>query len=345
MTPKELVLRAVRFQEVPRLPAAVLDGHLWMMRRHGLSQRSLLDMPDEDYADLLVNTCEETGSDIVFAGSACIVAVQEVMGSVCDYSAVAAPVRTVKRAVRSLEDLRRFDAEAVWAAAARHPIVAGHRRRMELLRKKVGDRKLIMAFSLAPLTMAMTLVGMEDLLAGLSEEADLAAEAMEFGMALTRHMLDDQVAHGATGISMADPVSSVNVVSQETFLTLSLPRIRRMADAMRRHGLPIMLHICGDSTARLEPLRDAGVDIFSFDGGDLRAALETARGSYALFGNLDPVGLILNGTPETVAGRAAELAAIAGHGGGFILAPGCDLPPAAPLENVLAMTGAVRRRA
>jgi uroporphyrinogen-III decarboxylase len=40
---------------------------------------------------------------------------------------------------------------------------------------------------------------------------------------------------------------------------------------------------------------------------------------------------------EEVKKLSIERCQLAGKNGGFILAPGCDLPNATPLENVLAM--------
>ena len=92
MTGKELVLHAIAFQEAPRVPTAVLDGYLWLLNRRQMSQGDLLAMDDEKAAALVVEHYADLGSDMVFAASSCGSALQEVMGGVCDYSAVAAPV-------------------------------------------------------------------------------------------------------------------------------------------------------------------------------------------------------------------------------------------------------------
>ncbi len=343
MTGKELVLHAIAFQEAPRVPTAVLDGYLWLLNRRQMSQGDLLAMDDEKAAALVVEHYADLGSDMVFAASSCGSALQEVMGGVCDYSAVAAPVAVTKPAITDLEQIRGFDVDTVWEKLQQHPIFQSHRRRLQAMHRMVGEEKLIMAFSLGPLTMASTLVGMENLLAGLYEEPELVDEVLDFGQALSHRMLDDQMKHGATGISIADPLSSVNLISEDTFLNICLPRVKKTAQSMSHHGVPILLHICGDSTARLEPLKEAGIQIFSMDGGDLKTVLETAKGHYAVFGNLNTVSIMLNAAPDEVARQAKELCDIAGLHGGFILAPGCDLPPATPRENIVAMTGAAHR--
>jgi uroporphyrinogen decarboxylase len=58
-------------------------------------------------------------------------------------------------------------------------------------------------------------------------------------------------------------------------------------------------------------------------------------------GNLDPVELLWRGTPEAVAREARQAIADAGTHGGFILGSGCEVPVAAPKENIQAMIQAV----
>jgi uroporphyrinogen decarboxylase len=56
-------------------------------------------------------------------------------------------------------------------------------------------------------------------------------------------------------------------------------------------------------------------------------------------GNMDPVGVLQQGTVDEVRAACRDCVERAGPGPGFILAPGCDLPPTTPEANVKAMTG------
>jgi len=63
---------------------------------------------------------------------------------------------------------------------------------------------------------------------------------------------------------------------------------------------------------------------------------------HTVFGNIDPAGVLCNGAPETV--REATLALLercAAHPN-FVLSSGCDIPPAAPVENIDAFFEAAR---
>jgi uroporphyrinogen decarboxylase len=74
----------------------------------------------------------------------------------------------------------------------------------------------------------------------------------------------------------------------------------------------------------------------------LKAASERVGSRVCLMGNLDPVELLWRGTPVAVAHAARQAIADAGQPGGFILGSGCEVPVAAPRENLNAMIETVR---
>ena len=57
----------------------------------------------------------------------------------------------------------------------------------------------------------------------------------------------------------------------------------------------------------------------------------------ALFGNLSPAGIILEKSVDEVYKASIELCRSMKSWGGFILAPGCDVPPDATTESLIAM--------
>ena len=69
---------------------------------------------------------------------------------------------------------------------------------------------------------------------------------------------------------------------------------------------------------------------------------KTAVGSRAtLRGNIDPVGVVLEGTPEQVLEASRECIKNAKEGGRFILALGCTVAYNTPRENIRALQRAV----
>jgi len=53
-----------------------------------------------------------------------------------------------------------------------------------------------------------------------------------------------------------------------------------------------------------------------------------------VMGNIDPVGVLKNGTPESVREATLSLLERCAKYPNFVLSSGCDMPPMTPLENI-----------
>ena len=96
-------------------------------------------------------------------------------------------------------------------------------------------------------------------------------------------------------------------------------------------------------TSVLESMADTGAHILELDHKvSLKTAAERVGNRVCLMGNLDPVELLWRGTPVEVTWAAQKAIADAGSSVGFILGSGCEVPMAAPRENVTAMIQTVR---
>jgi uroporphyrinogen-III decarboxylase len=87
-------------------------------------------------------------------------------------------------------------------------------------------------------------------------------------------------------------------------------------------------------------MASSGADVLELDHMvDITAACETVGPGIALWGNLDPVRVLAQGTKETVAHSAAALlkkVKAAGHRR-FVLSSGCTLAMETPSENLQAL--------
>ena len=75
---------------------------------------------------------------------------------------------------------------------------------------------------------------------------------------------------------------------------------------------------------------------------DLARARRALGGKVALAGNMNPVSVLQASSPEGVAAACRDCIRSAGPSPGYIVMPGCDIPPSAPVENVRAMTAVAR---
>ncbi|MBQ4274377.1 MAG: methylcobamide--CoM methyltransferase, partial [Clostridia bacterium] len=61
-----------------------------------------------------------------------------------------------------------------------------------------------------------------------------------------------------------------------------------------------------------------------------------------VMGNIDPVGVLRMGTPESVREATTELLERCSTYPNFVLSSGCDMPPKTPWENINAFFAAAK---
>jgi len=105
----------------------------------------------------------------------------------------------------------------------------------------------------------------------------------------------------------------------------------------------VKLHICGNITHILPHLAQAGADILDADWMvDMEYARSVMGTDVWLCGNLDPVSVVQDGTPESIRQAYKDLRA-KNIGEKFIFMAGCEITPFTPVENVQAMNEARKR--
>ena len=102
-------------------------------------------------------------------------------------------------------------------------------------------------------------------------------------------------------------------------------------------GARVRLHICGNTSKILAGIGRLGCEIVDLDYFVPVADARRAMGpDQVLLGNLDPVRVLRDGTPESITAAIAECHRQAGPR--YIVGAGCEIPRDTPPENVLALT-------
>lgn len=142
---------------------------------------------------------------------------------------------------------------------------------------------------------------------------------------------------GAELVCQSEPVSSGDMISKKIFEKLALPYIKSANNGINGRVKAKMLHICGKTTKILDFIPQTGADFFSLDYKvNLTLAREKLGGKIAFGGQLDPIKVLLEGAPKDVENAAEKCITDAGLNG-YVLMPGCDVPPKTKMENVQAM--------
>lgn len=144
---------------------------------------------------------------------------------------------------------------------------------------------------------------------------------------------------GADIILIADPTSSGDAVSKNTWEDLGAPCVAELSKELKKYSpqIKLMLHICGDTNDRLDSMYNTGVDCLSVDQKvDLSHARQVLGPNACIMGNVDPTYLLAFGRLDEVTERAKKCIEEAGQEGAFILSGGCLIVDAPP-ENISGM--------
>lgn len=143
-----------------------------------------------------------------------------------------------------------------------------------------------------------------------------------------------QLAAGADLIGVGDAAASL--VGPQIYDEFVWPYEKRLVDGIHAMGGRVRLHICGNTGDLLGNMGRLGCEMIDLDSMVPLAAARQAMGPrQVLLGNIDPVRVLRNGTPESVTAALAVCAAEAGPR--YIVGAGCEVPRETPPENVRAM--------
>jgi len=206
----------------------------------------------------------------------------------------------------------------------------------------------IIGFVQGPFTTASNIPGADKLAKWILKKPDVAHQllrlATDYQAELAKYFVERYGAERVIPLQ-AEPATSNQMISPKQFEEFALPYIKELCDRMLALGIKhIKMHICGEQNANLEHwakinFGDPGLLSFGHE-----VTMETASKYFPndiIMGNTDPA-LLQNGTPEEVyEDTKICLAQGMKHTTGYMLTPGCELPPMAPAENVWAMMQAV----
>jgi len=182
----------------------------------------------------------------------------------------------------------------------------------------------------------------------LVKKPDLAHHVLRLATDYTLKVLEywkDTLGIEGTVIFGSDPSTANQLLSPRQFEEFAMPYQIEVHKKITALGWQtVFQHVCGEQNENLPywakiPMGNPGIISIGHEV-ELAKAAEYFPNDI-IMGNLEPA-IIQTGTPEEIY-QAAKKVIEDGKKipGGFIFAPGCELPPRAPAENVMATTRAV----
>ncbi len=339
LRPKEILLEAFNLGTPERVPAVIFGGGMWTIKNSGQNFMYYIGKPRE-YAELIIKTADVLQSDMVYPGSGYNNFLAAAIGGKIKVRHIGAP-DLEGPIINSPEDLEALEIERIHEDEALQTIWKAS----EIVYNEIGDRYLVGTTQWGPFTKAGNLRGVEQLMRDVYKNKEFASKVIEFAKDLIMAFYEPLVKDvGMDAISIADPTASGDLISRKHFLEFALPALKDLINTMKKRGVETFLHICGDTSDKLREIAETRAGCFSLDHKvNLADAKKELQGIICIAGNVDPVSVMNEGTPEYVEEVSRKCIEDAAEGGGYVLCPGCDIPPTVPLENIQAFINSTRK--
>ncbi len=215
---------------------------------------------------------------------------------------------------------------------------------IRLLKEHFGDSVLIEGSCAAPYSSVGLLFGLDDAMVLAATEPELLERACDFFVELQARYIRAQVEAGAHAVWIGDCNAFSGMLSLAQYRKFAFPSCKRLVDEAHRCGAIVHLHNSEISPPYLAAEAELGVDIVNCGPAvDMEEVVKALRGKVCLSGNLDPIEVLMRGTPQQVASKAERLVKLCYPGGGYLFNTGEMNPRDVPAENMRAMVEAAKR--
>lgn len=331
MSGRELVQCALSGAEIPRFPTGPLAVHFcsrmagYSIRQYSTHARFL--------AESVLRYYERFKPDAVWISADTWVSAEAMgvkVGSTTDdqpLGGIGSPL------IQTAMDLNRIPT-ADPSTQGRCPLILEALSRVS---DQLGDDVFIVAcFDQYPFSLAAALAGINEIMLKLTDDRAFVVALME--RCLEQGAAYAKALHEAGAHMLSGGDAPAGLVSPQIYRELILPFERRLIARIKANvNKPVSLHICGRALPILADMAESGADVLEIDHKvNLEKACPTVKPNVAIWGNLDPVNLLAQGSPLQVretARHAVQTVKAAGRKR-FVLSSGCTLAMETPEENL-----------
>lgn len=208
--------------------------------------------------------------------------------------------------------------------------------------QKITDRP-VFAGVIGPFSLAGRLTDVTEAMIYCYEEPEMMHAVLEKASSFLIEYVKAYKAAGANGIVMAEPLAGL--LSPDLAQEFSAQYVKKINEAVRSDDFIVIYHNCGNTAIlTIDSILSTGSDAYHFGNAiDMEEMLAHIPEDVIAMGNIDPAGVLRNGTPEKVKQATAALLQACGGHKNFVISSGCVIPPATPWENIDAFFEAVQK--
>lgn len=198
--------------------------------------------------------------------------------------------------------------------------------------RAITDRP-ILGGCIGPFSLAGRLYDMSEIMVLIYQDPDAAhvllSKCTEFILKYCRALKET----GVDGVVMAEPAAGL--MSNDDCKRFSSDYIKYIVDQVQDDTFSIVLHNCGNTGHCTKAMVATGSAAYHFGNKcDMREVIKDVPPTALAMGNVDPVSMFKEGTPEKMYEYTSQLLRDMAQYPNFVLSSGCDTPPHTPLKNI-----------
>ena len=215
------------------------------------------------------------------------------------------------------------------------------------IRDRFGDTVLVQGAAAAPYSCVGLTCGLSETMMLAMTDRGLLDDMCAFFVEQQYRFIKAQVDAGAHAIWLGDCNAYSSMISIGQYRDLAFPSCKELVDRCKRDfGAIFHLHNSETQVPYLLEEAKLGVDIISAGpDADIAAVKQAMTGVCCFTGNLDPIEVLMRGTPGQVAAEVERIMDTCKPGGGYLFNTGEMNPRDTPVENMHAMVRTAKRLA
>lgn len=207
--------------------------------------------------------------------------------------------------------------------------------------RNITDRP-VFAGCIGPFSLAGRLYDMNEIMMGIYIEPDAMHLLLDKCTTFIINYCQAIKKTGVAGVMMAEPASGL--LSDEDAMQFSTEYVKRVVDAVQDDNFTLVLHNCGNTGHCTNSMIASGARALHFGNMiDMQQVMAEVPSDILVMGNLDPVSIFKQATPEKVFEETSSLLEKMKPYNNFVLSSGCDLPPLVPFANIDAFFQALNK--
>lgn len=327
-------------EKFDKAPAGLIVDSPWMPAYTGISTLDYFTVPDKWFeANMKIR---KDFPELIFIPDFWVEygMAAEPSGFGCKINFYEANTPTVNHIIPSADDMDVVDSIPVPNPKTDGllPFILNLYRNMEPKIKDAGESVKIVA-GRGPLAIGTHLMGLTEFLVGMKVDPDNMHKLLKKTTTLVKNWLEAQadVLSEVEGILVLDDI--VGFLSRDDYMEFAHPYLKEIFDAF-----PNTLKIYHNDTegdVYYDCLEELGINIFNFTHlKEISEVRKKVGNKVCLLGNIPPLDVLAQGTPDSVKAAVRKCLQSAGNCG-IILSAGGGASPGTPKENLRAMIDAL----